>query len=181
MIAVYLSALARSESEQMMTQTVFASLDRFSKGGIELISGSKKEYAFSNLFEVAAGSKPYERVAVAKNLDYVQEVIRAHGTSPWFACAHDEFAICMDGAVSIEYLKLDQPRLLVAEDKSGAVLAGAHPQGRAMGSIKLGRGHQALLNKDCAYRFVAAATAVLLVQTMRGDLTVERWAQICLS
>jgi hypothetical protein len=34
------------------------------------------------VFDVAATSKRYERVAVAKNLKYVHEAIRAEGVSP---------------------------------------------------------------------------------------------------
>ena len=165
-----------------MSHTRFASLDHFRKGEIELISGSRKEYAFSNLFEVASKSRPWDRVAVARNLEYVQEVMRAEGLSPWFACAHDEFAICMDGEVQVDYLQLAKPRSLAAEDRCGAVRVPGQPEGRRMGVVKLQRGHQALLNKDCAYRFVAqeGRPAVLLVQTMIGDLTVQKWAEICL-
>lgn len=165
-----------------MSQTRFASLDDFRKGEIELISGSRKEYAFSNLFEVAATSRPWDRIAVARNLEYVQEVVRAEGVSPWFACAHDEFAICMDGEVHVEYVQLANPRRLAAEDRGGAVQVPGEPEGRRMGAVALRRGHQALLNRDCAYRFMAQGSrpGVLLVQTMLGDLTVQKWAGICL-
>jgi hypothetical protein len=163
-----------------MSETKFASLTRYRKGEIELISGSKKEYAFSNIFEVASGSKPYERVAVGKNLEYVQEAVRAEGVSPWYACAHDEFALCMDGEVQVEYVKLENPRGLASADKNGAVLVRGEPQGKPMGTVKLKRGHQALLNKDCAYRFRAEQPGVLLIQTIQGDLTIQRWKDICL-
>lgn len=163
-----------------MSQTYFASLNNYRKGEIELISGSKKEYAFSNIFEVANASRPYERVAVGKNLEYVQEAVRAEGASPWFTCAHDEFALCMDGEVHIEYCKLDNPRAHTQENQNGAVLVGGEPKGKRMGLIKLKRGHQAMLNKDCAYRFNAIGVGVLLIQTIAGPLTVEKWAQICL-
>jgi hypothetical protein len=164
-----------------MSQTYFASLESYRKGDIELISGSKKEYAFSNIFEVADTSKPYERVAVGRNLEYVQEAVRAEGVSPWYVCAHDEFVICMDGEVTIEYVKLDAPREFVPEGKNGAVQVTGEPKGKRMGSITLRRGHQALLNKDCAYRFSAKGKpGVLLIQTILGDVTVQKWADICL-
>lgn len=164
-----------------MSQTYFASLENYRKGDIELISGSKKEYAFSNIFEVADKSKPYERVAVGRNLEYVQEAVRAEGTSPWYACAHDEFALCMDGDITIEYVKLDAPRELAAEDRNGAFLVPGEPKGKRMGTVTLRRGHQALLNKDCAYRFTAnGKPGVLLIQTILGDVTVQKWADICL-
>lgn len=165
-----------------MSHTRFASLDDHRKGEIELISGSRKEYAFSNLFEVASRSRPWDRIAVALNLEYVQEVARAEGVSPWFTCAHDEFAICMDGEIQVEYMQLTSPRSLTADDGCGAVRVPGEPDGRRMGMIRLQRGHQALLNKDCAYRFVAQGSrpGALLIQTMLGDLTVQRWAEICL-
>ena len=53
-----------------------------------------RHYAFSNVFEVASKSKPWEKVAVAKNFEYVLEVMRAEGTSEWRTAAHDEFAFC---------------------------------------------------------------------------------------
>jgi hypothetical protein len=46
-----------------------------------LVSGEARYYVFSNIFDAAAKSKPYERVVVAKNMEYVQEVMRAEGVS----------------------------------------------------------------------------------------------------
>jgi len=37
------------------------------------------------------------------------------------------------------------------------------------------------LPKGSAYSFTAKKTGVLLQQTIIGDLTKQRWAQICLS
>lgn len=162
-----------------MAQTTFGSINRYEKGTIELISGSRKEYVFSNIFEVASRSRPYERVAVGKNLEYVQEAVRAEGVSPWYTCAHDEFVLCMDGEVHVEYVVLDDPRAHTGADKGGATLVKGQPVGRRMGLIKLRRGHQALLNKDCAYRFHAQGLGVLLIQTIQGDVTVQKWAEIC--
>ena len=64
--------------------TRFGSLDAYEKGTVDIVDDDPKHYAFSNIFEVASKSKPYERVVVGKNLEYVQEVMRAEGTSPWF-------------------------------------------------------------------------------------------------
>ena len=75
--------------------TVFGSLASYDKGGVELINDDPRHYAFSNMFDVAASSKPWEKVAIAKNFEYVLEVVRAEGTSPWHTAAHDEFA-CYD-------------------------------------------------------------------------------------
>ncbi|WP_133670943.1 hydroxyquinol 1,2-dioxygenase [Burkholderia pseudomallei] len=156
--------------------TVFGSLDNYQKGEIEITSGSAQHYAFSNVFDVAAKSAPYEKVVAGKNLEYVIEVLRTEGQSPWFACAHDEFTIQMDGEVRIEFIKLDTP----PTSGRGTVSAGTQPAGRNMGYVVLRKGHQALLPAGCAYRFVAGKPGVALVQTILGELSVEKWAEICL-
>ena len=157
--------------------TVFGSLDNFRKGGVDIIDDDPKNYAFSNVFEVAARSRPYERVAVGKNFEYVIEAVRAEGASPWYGAAHDEFALCMDGEITIEFVKLKSPP---SEDKEGAVLVKGEPEGPKVGTVKLKRGHQALLPGGCAYRFNAAKTGVIMQQTILGELSVEKWREICL-
>jgi hypothetical protein len=37
----------------------------------------------------------------------------------------------------------------------------------------------ALLPKGSAYQFRSAKPGVLLLQTIKGDFTVEKWADIC--
>ena len=86
--------------------TVFGSLDSFRKGTIEVIDDDPKHYAFSNVFEVAGMSAPYEKVAVGKNQQYVLEAIRAEGTSGWRTCDHDEAVLCMDGDVTVRLVEL---------------------------------------------------------------------------
>lgn len=159
--------------------TKFGSLDEYTKGGIEVIDDDPKHYAFSNMFEVASMSKPWEKVAVGKNMEYVIEVIRAEGTSEWRTCAHDEFPLVMDGEVTIELVKLESP--LVPADKNGSVRIEGEPVGPRMGRIVLRRGHQALLPANSAYRFIASRTSVIALQTILGDDTIERWSDICLS
>ena len=159
--------------------TRFGSLDGYVKGGIDVISGEAKHYAFSNVFEVASHAKPWEKIAVGKNMQYVLEVIRAEGTSEWRTCAHDEFPLCMDGEVTIELVKLDTPA--VPADKEGSVRIDGEPVGKKMGRIVLRKGHQALLPANSAYRMSASAPSVILLQTILGDDTIERWAEICLS
>jgi hypothetical protein len=61
-------------------RTVFGSLDSYVKGDLEIINDDPKNYAYSNVFEVASNSAPYEKVIVALNLGYVLEVLRAEGT-----------------------------------------------------------------------------------------------------
>jgi len=161
--------------KQYVTQ--FGSLPDYDRGGVDAIDDDPKHYAFSNVFEVAANSKPWEKVAVARNQQYVLEAIRAEGTSEWRTCAHDEFALVMDGVVEVDLVALDEP--LVARDKDGSVRLDGEPAGRPMGRIVAGRGHMALLPANAAYRMRAEIPAAVLLQTIAGDDTVERWAEIC--
>jgi hypothetical protein len=103
--------------------------------------------------------------------------MRADGASPWYACAHDEFALVMDGKVEIRLVKPDKPA--VPADKTGAVKLAAAPAGRSIGRVVASRGHMTLLPKGSAYQFTAASPSVVTIQTIQGDVTVERWAEIC--
>jgi hypothetical protein len=161
--------------------TVYGSLKDFTPGGVDPINDDPKNYVFSNVFDVASRSAPYERVAVGKNMEYALEVVRAEGDSPWYAVAHDEFALCMDGQVEIHLVKPDDPEALAPADSEGAHLVDGIPEGKKMGRIVLNRGHQALLPAGAAYRFSAADPAVILMQTIFGPCTVERWADVCQS
>lgn len=164
---------------QTAYKTTFGSLDQFDKGGVQIIDDNVKNYAFSNCFEIASQARPYERVVFGQNQIYVLETIRAEGDSPWFTCAHDEFALCMDGEVDIHLVKLEGDQIVADAEKNGAVLVKGEPVGKKMGWMKIKRGHQAMLPKNTAYRFSAAKPAVLVQQTCKGDLSVERWAEIC--
>ena len=91
----------------MAYQTRFGSLREYQKGGVEAIKDDPRNYAFANIFEVAGKAQKWERVAVGRNLKYVVEVVKAEGTSPWYASAHDETALVMDGEVEIRLVKPD--------------------------------------------------------------------------
>lgn len=160
-------------------QTRFGSLSSYDKGRVEPITDDVKNYAFSNCFEIAGKSRPYERVVFGQNQVYVLEVARAEGESPWFTCAHDEFALDMDGEVEVHLVKLDASQQVPDPEHNGAVLVEGQPKGAKMGWIKLRRGHQALLPKNTAYQFRAARPGVLVIQTCKGQLSVEKWAEIC--
>jgi len=160
--------------------TIFGSLERYEKGGVQIIDDKVQHYAFSNCFEIAAGAKPYERVVFGINQIYVLETLRAEGESPWFTCAHDEFALDMDGEIEVHLIKLDPAQQVADAEKNGAVQLEGAPRGAKMGWMKLGRGHQALLPKNTAYQFRSVGKpGVLVVQTCKGELSVERWADIC--
>ena len=158
-------------------QTIFGSLSHYEKGGVEIIEDNPKHYVFSNVFEVAAKSKPYEKVCVGKNLKYVIEAVRAEGDSPWYSAAHDESALCMDGEIEVHFVKPVEPQ--VPESREGSVKLSGEPKGQKMGWVKVRRGHMALLPKGAAYQFRSPKPGVLLIQTIKGDCTIERWAEIC--
>ena len=158
--------------------TIFGSLESFEKGVLEIIDDDPKRYTYSNMFDVASRSEPYEKVAVAKNMEYVLEVLRAEGTSGWRTAAHDEFALVMDGEVEIHFVKLADPSI-VPEDKAGSVALPGDPEGTPMGRVVARQGHMTLLPKGAAYRFQAERPGVIMMQTIAGDDTVYKWAEIC--
>jgi len=45
--------------------------------------------------------------------------------------------------------------------------------------MKLKRGHQGMLPKNTAYQIRAAEPGVVVLQTCQGELSVEKWADIC--
>lgn len=157
--------------------TKFGSLKQYDKGSIQIIQGKAMNYAFSNVFEVAEKAQPYDKTIVGLNQKYVIETVRAEGQSPWYTASHDEFVIVMDGEIRIEFLNLKNQ--LDAEIQ-GTQLAGEQPDGVPMGYVVLKKGHQAILPAGTAYRFDAATTSVLLVQTIQGPLSLEKWSDICL-
>ena len=156
--------------------TVFGSLKQYQKGKLSIIDDNPKYYCYSNVFEVASKAKQWEKVAVAKNFEYVIETIRAEGTSDWFAAGHDEFVVVLDGEVTVSFVELADSAVPA---KDGTVKLSGAPAGRKMGRIHLKRGHQALLPKGAAYQFIAASPSVMIQQTIVGDLTVQKWAEIC--
>ena len=68
----------------MQYTTKFGSLEHYEKGGVQVINDNAKNYAFSNCFEIANTSKPYEKVVFGINQIYVLEALRAEGDSPWY-------------------------------------------------------------------------------------------------
>ncbi|HEY7520526.1 MAG TPA: hydroxyquinol 1,2-dioxygenase [Methylomirabilota bacterium] len=158
--------------------TRFGSLEHYEKGGVEVINDDARNYVFSNVFDVASRAKPFEKVAVGKNIEYVIEAIRVEGTSGWRAPAQDEFALVMDGEVEIRLTKLDDPGLVPNGTQGSVALAGS-PAGRKMGVVRARRGHMTLLPVGAAYQFHAARPGVVLLQTLAGADTIERWGDIC--
>ncbi len=85
----------------------------------------------------------------------------------------------MDGEVDIHLVKIGASQTVPDENKNGAIRVEGEPQGKQMGWMRLRRGHQALLPKNTAYQFRSAKPGVVVLQTCKGDLSVERWADIC--
>lgn len=162
---------------QTKYQTRFGSLQEYDKGILEIIDDDPKRYTYSNVFEIASNAKPYEKIAVAKNMEYVIECLRAEGTSEWRTAAHDQFALVMDGEVEFRLVKLDEPA--VPPDKEGSVALQGEPEGQQMGVVTCRRGHMALLPANATYQMHAEDPGVILMQTMAGDDTRFKWAEIC--
>jgi hypothetical protein len=163
-------------------KTRFGSLSDFEKGQVEPITDDVKNYALSNCFEIANTSQAYEKVVFGQNQNYVMEVLRAEGTSPWYTCAHDEFVLSMDGEIEIHLIQLDAAQVVADTEKEGSVLVDGDPLGAKMGWMKLKRGHQGMLPKNAAYQFRSDNPdnpAVLILQTCKGELSIERWEDIC--
>jgi hypothetical protein len=160
----------------MAYTTRLASLASYEKGGVEVIDDDPKNYAFSNIFEVASLAKPFEQVAVAKNFEYVLEAVRVEGTSPWRAAQHDQSALVLDGEVefTVKTLKDGQPL-----PESGSANLPEDAAETLMGRVVARRGHLTLLPAGRAYRYSSQNPAVLLIQTVEGPDTQFRWAEIC--
>lgn len=159
--------------------TKFGSINDYAKGGVEIVDDDPRNYVFSNIFDVCSQSEPYDRVVIAKNFEYVIEAARAEGLSPWYAADHDEFVLCMDGTVEVHFVKLDAAEAGAPVGSIGAHRLAGMPDGRKMGRVVLGRGHQGLLPRGAAYRFHADQPAALMIQTLDGPETRHRWAEIC--
>ena len=156
--------------------TRLASLASYEKGGVEVIDDDPKNYAFSNIFEVASQAKPFEHIAVAKNFEYVLEAVRVEGTSGWRAAAHDQSALVLDGQVEFTFKTLSAAQALPESGSTGVPDDAAET---LMGRVVASLGHLTLLPAGRAYRFAAQAPAVLLIQTVEGPDTQFRWAEIC--
>lgn len=160
----------------MTYKTHIGSLDSYEKGTIHL-NDDLRHYAFSNVFEVAGNSKPFERVMVVSNLEYAAEAVRVEGTSPWYTAPHDEYAIVMDGEIEFTFYKLEEDEKPTHE--AGAIRLSADPKGKRMGLIRARRGHEVLLPEGAAYQMKAGKPAVAILQTLAGPESVEKWSEIC--
>jgi len=149
------------------------SMARHEKGGVDIVDPreSVKRYVYSNVYEIGARAKPYEKLAVAKNGAYVVECIVAEGVMPqWHLQPHDEFLLCLEGEVRIDFI---EPR--------SELPPGAHTAvpGEAMGYIIVREGNPCLLPKGMAYKLSANRRSLLLQQAKQSEDTVFAWEEIC--
>lgn len=114
--------------------TRFGSLSDYSPGRVSVIKDDPRNYAYSNVFAVAAAARPYEKVAVAKNAEYVLEAVRAQGRSPWRIARHDEFILVMDGEVEVRFIQPDDQSLVPSAD--GSVTLSGRPDGSVAGRVR---------------------------------------------
>lgn len=164
----------------MSVTTVFGSIDSYVKGGVEITGNEEaRDYLFSNMYEVAGKAEPWERIVVAKNLENTVECIRAEGDSPWYICSHDETALLMQGSLETHFIKPAASGLVPADENEGSVKLAGRPEGQEMGHVKATRGHLVLLPAGAAYQFRAGELGVILLQTLLGDESIEKWAEIC--
>ena len=157
--------------------TRFGSLSDYSPGRVTVIQDDPRNYAYSNVFAVAAAARPYEKVAVAKNAEYVLEVVRAEGRSPWRLARHDEFCLVMDGEAEFRFVQPHDQGLVPSAD--GSVTLSGRADGSAVGRVRARTGHLVMLPAGLAWEIEPTGTAVLLTQTIEGPETVYRWSEIC--
>jgi hypothetical protein len=148
-------------------------MSHYEKGGVDIVDPQEKvkRYVYSNVYEIGARARPYEKIAVAKNGSYVVECIAAEGMMPhWRLESHDEFLLCLEGEVRVDFI---EPRVELP--------TGKHPemQGEEMGYILVREGNLCLLPKGVAYRLSASTRSLLLQQTKQSDDTVLAWDTIC--
>jgi hypothetical protein len=87
--------------------------------------------------------------------------------------------VVLDGEIDVHFIQPSDGPLVDAQTE-GTVRLDGQPSGQVMGYVRLRRGHQALLPAGAAYRFEAVTKGVVLVQTILGRNSVEKWADICI-
>jgi len=149
------------------------SIAQHRKGGVELVDPREqvRRYVYSNVYDIAARAKPYEKLAVAKNGPYVVECLVAQGVMPqWRLQPHDEFILCLEGEVRIDFL---EPRTELPPGNH------ANVPGEELGYIVVREGNLCLLPKGMAYKLSASRRSLLLQQAKQSADTVFAWEEIC--
>ena len=148
---------------------------------MQTIADDVKNYAFSNCFDIASKSKPYEKVVFGQNQIYVLETLRAEGTSPWYTCAHDEFALVMDGEVEIHLVKLDGEQTVPDAEHERRRAREGRAEGPEDG---LDEAHARPPGRCCRRTPPTSSAAAKPARRSscrpaRATCRIERWAEIC--
>jgi hypothetical protein len=149
------------------------SMAQHQKGGVELVDPHEqvRRYVYSNVYDIGAQAKPYEKLAVAKNGPYVVECLVAQGVMPeWHLQPHDEFLLCLEGEVRIDFI---EPRTELPPGNHASV------PGEELGHIIVREGNLCLLPKGMAYKLSASRRSLLLQQAKQSAETVFAWEKIC--
>ena len=85
----------------------------------------------------------------------------------------------MQGEMEIHFIAVSDANTKPAADSSGAIRLAGTPVGAKMGHVVLERGHMALLPANAAYQMRARSLGVVLLQSIEGAESVQRWAAIC--
>jgi hypothetical protein len=149
------------------------SMAQYAKGGVDIVDPREnvRRYVFSNVYEIGARARPYEKLAVAKNGPYVVECIVAEGVMPkWYLRPHDEFLLCLEGEVRIDFIA-----------PQTEIPPGGHADipGEEIGYIIVREGNLCLLPQGVAYRLSANRRSLLLQQTKQSEDTLFAWEDIC--
>ncbi len=161
-------------------KTQFGSLDRYEKGGVQTISDDVKNYAFSNCFEIASKSKPYEKVVFGQNQIYVLEM-PARRRRVALVHLRARRVRARDGRRGGDPPRQAAGRADRARRRAQRRRAG---QGRAQGREDGLDEDRRAATRACCRRTPrissrAAKPGVVVLQTCKGDFSIERWAQIC--
>lgn len=150
------------------------SMEKYTKGHLQLIDDKPLRYAMSNIFEIGAKwPKAYDRVVVGKNGPYVIACFRADGEEPWWwYMPHDEYAVLVEGEIRVDYV---EPRDELAPGPHATV------SGTDMGHMILRDGSLASLPARVAYRFRAPRKSLALLQTKHNPWLTYAWEDICLT
>jgi hypothetical protein len=85
----------------------------------------------------------------------------------------------MDHNVEVHFMELGDTSK-IDDEQDGSFKLTAQPLGKKIGMVTLSRGHMAMLPEKTAYQFRAAKPSTLLLQTILGQESLERWTEICL-
>ena len=162
-------------------QTKFGSLQHYEKGGVQPIADDVKNYAFSNCFEIASKSKPYEKVVFGQNQIYVLECAarRRHVALVHLRARRVRARDGRRGRDPPGQARRRARRCPTRTRTARSCVKG-EPQGPEDGLDEApARPPGAAAEKHAPTSSASAQPGVVVLQTCKGDSRVERWAEIC--